>query len=110
MISCAVLVAGAGIVSSGEWVSGIRWAEPVVVTPGTNPGDPPCDALVLFDGKSLDQFQGGEKWVIENGYAIAKGGGFHRKRVLVTASSTLNGPLPKRSKAKARGEATAVFI
>lgn len=103
MISCAVLVAGAGIVSSGEWVSGIRWAEPVVVTPGTNPGDPPCDALVLFDGKSLDQFQGGEKWVIENGYAIAKGGGISSKESFGDCQLHIEWATPEKVEGKGQG-------
>ncbi len=103
MISCAVLVAGAGIVSSGEWVSGIRWAEPVVVTPGTNPGDPPSDALVLFDGKSLDQFQGGEKWVIENGYAIAKGGGISSKESFGDCQLHIEWATPEKVEGKGQG-------
>ena len=52
---------------------------PVVVTPGKNPGDPPSDAVVLFDGKDLSQWvqygrgadQGklvAPKWKVENGY------------------------------------------
>lgn len=50
--------------------SGIEWAEPKVVTPGTN-GSAPSDAIILFDGKNMDAWQGGEKWKIENGEAIA---------------------------------------
>jgi len=52
-----------------EYKSGIPWAEPVVVDPGPV-GGPPSDARRLFDGKSLDQWQGGEKWEIRDGYAI----------------------------------------
>ena len=29
---------------------------PAVVTPGANPGVPPSDAIILFDGKNLDQW------------------------------------------------------
>ena len=61
-----------------EYKSGINWPEPKVVDPGPI-GGPPSDAKVLFDGTNLDQFQGGEKWEIKDGFAIAKGGGITSK-------------------------------
>jgi hypothetical protein len=51
--------------------SGIVWEEPKKVTPGTN-GSPPSDAIILFDGKSMDAWKGGEKWEIKDGAATAK--------------------------------------
>lgn len=62
-----------------EYVSGIMWAEPKVVNPGPV-GGPPSDAIVLFDGKDLSQWEGGDKWKIENGYAITAGGGITSKQ------------------------------
>jgi hypothetical protein len=50
--------------------SGIIWEQPKQVTPGTN-GGPPSDAIVLFDGKNMDAWVGGEKWKLEDGYGIA---------------------------------------
>lgn len=48
---------------------------PAVVTPGAQPGQPPSDAVVLFDGKDSSkwlQVRRGEKvpfsWKVENGY------------------------------------------
>ena len=49
-----------------EWVSGIVWPEPAIIDAGPI-GGPPSDAVVLFDGKDLSQWDGGDKWVIENG-------------------------------------------
>jgi hypothetical protein len=54
-----------------EWISGIKWAEPPRVTPGEN-GGPPSDAIVLFDGKDLSQWEGGDLWLVEDGYAEAR--------------------------------------
>jgi len=64
---------------SAEWVSGIPWKEPPVIDPGP-PGGPPSDAIVLFDGKDLSQWEGGEKWTIEDDFAISKGGGIQTKQ------------------------------
>jgi len=61
-----------------EYKSGINWAEPVVVNPGPV-GGPPSDALVLFDGNSLEAWQGGEHWQIHDGYAVADKGGINTK-------------------------------
>ncbi len=50
--------------------SGIRWEEPKDVHTGS-PGAPPADAVVLFDGKSMNAWNGAEHWPIENGAATA---------------------------------------
>lgn len=61
-----------------EYVSGIMWVEPKVIDPG-QAGGHPSDAIVLFDGKDLSQWNGGEKWKIEEGQAIADGGSITTK-------------------------------
>ncbi len=74
MCGLAIVLVGLGWGSAGQekvYESGIVWEQPKQVTPGMN-GSPPSDAIVLFDGKNLDAWTGGDKWVIENGEGIAK--------------------------------------
>jgi hypothetical protein len=61
-----------------EYKSGIVWDEPAIVTPGKD-HEPPSDAIVLFDGKDLSKWDGGDKWIIKDGYAIAAKTGINSK-------------------------------
>ena len=73
VVVCAVIgfsLSSQAFLKVQEWKSGIRWAEPKVVTPGVG-NLPPSDATVLFDGKSLAQWVGGENWIIKDGVATA---------------------------------------
>jgi hypothetical protein len=68
--ACAIGLAAAAVVAQ-EWKSGIVWPEPKVVDPGP-PGGPPADAVVLFDGKDMSKWVGGESWDVHDGYATAR--------------------------------------
>lgn len=62
----------------GKWhVHDGRRPQPPIVTPGTfstqqTPGEPPSDAIVLFDSKDLSKWQsakgGPAEWKVEDGY------------------------------------------
>ncbi|MDP7017988.1 MAG: DUF1080 domain-containing protein, partial [Pirellulaceae bacterium] len=63
--------------------------EPGIVDPGQpstqdRAGSAPSDAVVLFDGKDLTKWVGGDgkdaKWKVENGYAEVNGGGSIRTK------------------------------
>ncbi len=91
-IVCAILLCGApSFVRADELgytdtpiIPGTKWhvhdsgrPQPVIVTPGTFPtpekaGTAPSDAIILFDGKDISKWKGGNgtemPWKVENGY------------------------------------------
>jgi hypothetical protein len=69
-----------GLWSGSRYLSGITWPEPAVVTPGEGSG-PPSDAVVLFDGKNFDAWEGAKGWKVD------PDGGFTVKGVLRTKKS-----------------------
>ena len=73
-----LLVGLSAIAIAKEWVSGIVWPEPAIVDPGPV-GGPPADAVVLFGGTDLSQWEGGDKWVVEGGIATSRGGDIRTK-------------------------------
>jgi hypothetical protein len=81
--------------------SGIVWEEPKLVAPGTA-GGPPSDAIVLFDGKNMDAWEGGQKWVVEDGAAIASSF-VKTKRPLGDCQLHLEFATPKEVKGKGQG-------
>jgi hypothetical protein len=50
-----------------EYLPGIKWPEPVVVTPSAEKSQPPSDAMVLFDGSDFSRWENGENWRVEEG-------------------------------------------
>jgi len=60
------------LLPGGQWhVHDYRRPLPRVVTPGAQPGQAPSDAIMLFDGTSLEGWCGREgpaQWKVENGY------------------------------------------
>jgi hypothetical protein len=82
-LSLALGVALVAHLIAAEYKSGKNWTEPKVVTPGENNG-PPSDAIVLFDGKDLSQWEaasgGPPKWGVKNGAATVRGGDIRTKQ------------------------------
>jgi len=85
-----------------EYVSGILWAEPKVIDPGTE-GHPPSDAIVLFDGKDLSQWEGGDRWKIEDGFAISAGGDIKSKQSFGDCQLHLEFASPSEVKGSGQG-------
>lgn len=102
VFSISVLALGISATCAKEWVSGIIWPEPKMVDPGPV-GGPPSDAVVLFGGADLSQWNGGDKWLVENGVATAKGGGITTKDSFGDCQLHVEWASPEKVEGKGQG-------
>jgi hypothetical protein len=99
-----------GFLLAEEYKSGKIWSEPELVTPGDN-GGPPSDAIVLFDGRDLSHWQGGEKWMIEDGVATIGGGGITSKQAFGSCQLHLEWATPREVKGEGQGRGNSgIFL
>ncbi len=57
-------------VSGQEYLNGIKWTAPAIITPGSQNSEPPSDAVVLFDGKDKSQWNNADTWEVKDGVLI----------------------------------------
>ncbi|MDP1796732.1 MAG: DUF1080 domain-containing protein, partial [Planctomycetaceae bacterium] len=102
LIGAGLLVLGVSAAVAKEWVSGIVWSEPKMVDPGPV-GGPPSDAVVLFGGTDLSAWNGGDKWLVENGIATAKGGGITTKELFGDCQLHVEWAAPEKVESSGQG-------
>lgn len=97
-------------VVAGEYKSGRIWPEPAVVTPGEGAA-PPSDALALFDGHDLSQWNGAEKWQIKDGVATTHGGSITSKQAFGSCQIHLEWAAPNEVKGEGQGRGNSgIFL
>jgi hypothetical protein len=110
----AIMATAVGITSCSigqEYLTGIKWDEPPVVTPGKTNADPPSDAVILFDGKDLSMWENGDKWKVEDGVAIVQGGDITSKQSFGDCQLHIewSSPVPPTGESQGRGN-SGVFL
>ncbi len=99
------------VAQDAEYLTGIEWQEPPIVTPGKTDNDPPSDAVVLFDGKDLSAWENGDKWKIEDGVAIVQETDISTKQSFGDCQLHVewSSPLPATGSSQGRGN-SGVFL
>jgi hypothetical protein len=110
-LALVLSLASCGLAQDPEYLTGIEWPEPPVVTPGKNCGDPPSDAIVLFDGKDLSAWHNGENWKVEDGVAIVRNGDITSKQNFGDCQLHIewSAPIPATGSSQGRGN-SGVFL
>ncbi len=105
-IAATAFLFSAAAITVGAWVdeykSGIVWPEPAVVDPG-DAARAPADAIVLFDGKSLEAWVGGENWPIENNTATSDKAGITTKQSFGDCQLHLEFATPEKVEGSGQG-------
>lgn len=94
-----------------EYMSGMKWEEPPIVTPGKTSADPPSDAVVLFDGKDLSAWEDGDQWIVKDGVAIVKNTDIRTKQSFGDCQVHVewSAPVPATGESQGRGN-SGVFL
>jgi len=99
---------------SGEWHIPIEWPRPKAVDPGPAAAAPvaaPSDAIVLFDGSNLDQWQGADTWKVADGVATVGNGPIATKQPFGDCQLHLEFRMPSPAQGKGQGRGNSgVFL
>ena len=87
---------------TAEYVSGKVWPEPKVVDPGCAT-KAPSDAIVLFDGKDLSKWNGGEQWIVKDGTATPDKGGITTKQAFGSCQLHVEFATPEKVEGTGQG-------
>jgi hypothetical protein len=112
-------VAGAGLMAFGflakscaqEYLPGIEWPEPKIITAGEKPGDPPSDAKILFDGKDMSAWKNGENWKVADGVVTVGRGEIETKEHFGDCQLHIewSAPTPGEGQSQGRGNSGVFF-
>ena len=105
LLGVAVLLASAvigGHALGQRYLSGIIWPEPPVVTPGEG-NVPPSDAVVLFDGKNFDAWDGAKDWKVDGDGAFTVKGNIQTKQSFGDCQLHVEFASPKEVKGSGQG-------
>ena len=100
-----------GSLPAQEWLNGIEWESPPIITPGATDDDPPSDAVILFDGGDFSEWENAESWKIEDGAAVVGDGFIISKREFGDCQVHVewSAPLPAIGEGQKRGN-SGIFL
>ncbi len=94
-----------------EYLNGIKWVPPLIVTPGKVDSAPPSDATVLFGGSDMSKWNNGEKWPVKDGVVSSGKGMIVSRDEFGDCQVHLewSAPLPAKGDGQGRGN-SGIFL
>jgi len=95
-----------------EYLSGITWSEPKVITPGETDSAPPSDAIVLYGGpEDVAKWNNGENWKTDGNILISGKGMVRSKAEFGDCQFHVewSAPTPPKGKSQGRGN-SGIFM
>jgi hypothetical protein len=112
---CGAMVVASGLMAARscaqEYLPGIDWPEPKIITPGEKPGDPPSDATVLFDGKDMSAWKNADRWKVADGVVTVGRGEIETKEQFGDCQLHIewSAPTEVRGESQGRGNSGVFF-
>jgi len=109
----AVLVGTSAVrVQGEEYLNGITWTPPAIVTPGEGNTAPPSDAIVLFGGTDLSSWTNAERWTVQDGAMVAGSGVVQTKEEFGDCQLHIewSAPTPPQGTSQDRGNSGVFFF
>ncbi|MEM7316164.1 MAG: DUF1080 domain-containing protein [Planctomycetota bacterium] len=112
-ITAIVILVLGGSLYADEYLNGIKWEQPPIVTPGKKNGAP-SDAIVLFDGTSESKdkaWKSNDSWKVEDGAMITGKGMISTKEGFGDCQLHIewSAPTPAKGKGQGRGN-SGIFL
>lgn len=97
-------------IQGDEYLNGITWDKPAIVTPGEQ-GSAPSDAVVLFDGTDLSAWDNADNWKLEDGAMVSGRGDVRSKESFGDCQLHIewSAPVPAKGNGQGRGN-SGVFL
>ncbi|MCO6453913.1 MAG: DUF1080 domain-containing protein [Pirellulaceae bacterium] len=107
---CLLACCLAAPLAADEYLSGIEWKKPPVVTPGEQ-GGAPSDAVVLFDGSDLSAWENADNWKIVDGVMVSGRGDARTRQAFGDCQLHIewSAPTPATGSGQGRGN-SGIFL
>lgn len=107
-----ILLSLSTTIHAEEYLSGIKWLEPKVITPGETDNDPPSDAMVLYGGPDdISKWENGENWKTDGDLLISGRGMVRSKAEFGDCQIHVewSAPTPPKGNSQGRGN-SGIFM